>query len=96
MDTNFPWAVNKIKIQMAIDRLTKQVTAGIIKTFGEDEIKAEYIKMAGLVITPEVVAEVKDRSRFNSFVKSSGQAEKLETKLEEVKKVEAKKTKKTE
>ena len=92
MNVHYPWAANPIKVQMAIERVNKNVILARATNPGkeiadptEEDIKAEYVKMAGLVINDETVEELKDRSKHNSFVASTGAAEKMATRAAEAK-----------
>jgi hypothetical protein len=62
----------------------------------EADIKAEYIKMAGLIINDDTVGELTERAKHNSFVASTPAVEKMTERAKEAKESEKKHTKKSE
>lgn len=100
---NTDWAVNKTKLNIAITRANDKVTLARATNPGkeipdasEEDVKAEYIKLAGLLYNDEAVAKLEeqvsntDRSA-RPFVQKG--LENFKAKVAETK---AKKTKKAE
>lgn len=84
MDLSF--AVNQIKAKMALDMCHKRaadlrkINPG--KEFPDptaEDVKAQYVTLAGLLASEEAVVEMEERARHNDFVKKSGAAEKLKS-----------------
>lgn len=78
------FAVNKIKANMAVDRLTRKLANDRLinpsKDFPEiteEDVKKEYVKLGGLLVSSDVVADLEERGKHNDFVKKSGAAEKM-------------------
>lgn len=43
----------------------------------EEDVKAEYVAMAGLLLNEEAVGELEERAKHNDFVNKSGAVKKL-------------------
>lgn len=58
MSLDFPWAVNVVKLQAAKDRVQAAHNLDPRVEISEENIKAEYIKLAGKVLDVEDIAVV--------------------------------------
>lgn len=90
MDLSF--AVNTIKANMAHERVQKRIAnERLVKPnveipdATEEDVKAEYVKMGGLLAATEAVEEMEERAKHNDFVKKSGAATKLKEIVSKVK-----------
>lgn len=89
----FDWAINPVKVNIAVDRLQKRRANNIAANpgkefpeFTEEDIKNEYIALAGKLVSQETVNELVERSKYNTFVANSGASAKMQEKVDSIKK----------
>lgn len=59
--SNYEWAANPIKLQIAVKFLADKKKIDPSTTVDEETVKAEYIRRAGLVLDVAQIEEVKEK-----------------------------------